>query len=125
MSGEKGLGCMGDEKPGEEQTVSRTIEEGEEFWRLDVASGSRGSSAQRRPPARALHLRVSEAVPCFRGGGCPVLALPLSLGLVVLPRPGITQIPLNTWLQMRTLEKKAIIVTVTHGARPDTSLIAC
>ena len=28
-------------------------------------------------------------------------------------------------LQMRTLEKKAIIVTVTHRARPDTSLIAC
>ena len=60
-------------------------------------------NSTRRP---APHLRLSGAVPCSDGGGRHVLALSPSRGLVVLPRPGITQIPLNTWLQMRTLGKK-------------------
>lgn len=77
------------------------------FWKRDVPSASRReSSAQVRSLAPGLHRRFSEAVSCSNSGGRLVFTLSPSQGLVVLPRPGITQIPLNTRLQMRTLEKK-------------------
>lgn len=110
VSGKKGLGRVGGKGPGGREVNSFQNCGGRQnprFQRLDVASASRGERPTPLCPlAPALQLCFSEAVPCSDSNGHHVLALSPSQGLLVVPRPGITQLPLNTWLQMRTLEKK-------------------
>lgn len=92
---------VGDRGPGEKQTASRT------FGEAGASFSEPGGGFRRQwRPLRSLRPRAQRPPPPPGSSGRRALRLSPARGSVVVPGPGITQIPLNAWLQMRTLGKK-------------------